>query len=170
MDSLDAITLKAFLAAFMRLDASLPADLQNQLNEIGEAFPSDVPKLDALAKSYSPLNQEYIEARLALQNDGERLRFAAPDPDDSTQIRDEKLINIAVEIFQADDSVSLAKKKAQESIALRQLLFGLLPLKRRRLSEFAGALPATRPYPGRDAIRQEVGEYLAKQILGEGHD
>lgn len=34
--------------------------------------------------------------------------------------------------------------------------------------ELGGALPATHPYPGRDAIRQEVGEQLAKQILGEG--
>lgn len=167
MNSLDAITLKAFFTALIRLDNSLPDDLQNQLNKIAETFPSDIPKLHALAKSYSPLNQEYMEARLALQNDGERFRFTVPDSDSSAQISDEDIINFAVEILKADDSVNLAKKKAQESSAFGQLLFRLPANQRRRLSELAGALPATKPYPGRDAIRQEVGEHLAKQILGE---
>jgi bifunctional DNA-binding transcriptional regulator/antitoxin component of YhaV-PrlF toxin-antitoxin module len=36
-------------------------------------------------------------------------------------------------------------------------------VKRRRLSEFYGALPATRPFPGKQAIRDEVG-----RKLGEG--
>lgn len=40
-------------------------------------------------------------------------------------------------------------------------------LKQRRLSEFYGVLPATRPYPGKDAIRQEVAEHLAHQTLSE---
>lgn len=40
--------------------------------------------------------------------------------------------------------------------------------KRRSLSELAGALPATRPYPGKEAVRQEVGKALAKKILSEG--
>ncbi|MBO1348799.1 MAG: AbrB/MazE/SpoVT family DNA-binding domain-containing protein [Hormoscilla sp. GUM202] len=47
-------------------------------------------------------------------------------------------------------------------------LIRLRVLKPRRLREFAGALPATRPYPGKDAVRQEVGEALAKKILSEG--
>ena len=40
-------------------------------------------------------------------------------------------------------------------------------LKQRRLSEFYGALPATRPYPGKDAIRQQVAAHLAHQALSE---
>lgn len=40
-------------------------------------------------------------------------------------------------------------------------------LKRRRLTEFHGALPATRSYPGVDAIRQEVGEDLGRRTLGQ---
>ena len=168
MNSLDAITLKAFLAALNRLDKSLPADIQNQLNAIAETFPSDVSKLHALARGYSPLDKDYMDARILLQgSDGERLRFSIPESDNSAQISEEELINFAVEILKADDSVNLVKKKAQESNVLRQLLFPLLQGKRRRLSEFAGALPATKPYPGKDAIRQEVGEYLAKKILGE---
>ncbi len=167
MDSLDAITLQAFLTALMRLDNSLPAEVQNQLNKIAEIFPSAVSQLHALARSYSPLEQEYMDARLALQDDGERLRFAVSEPDNSTQSSDEEIIAFAIEVLKADDSVNLAKAKAQESSRIKQLLFGIGHQPVRRLSEFAGALPATRPYPGRDAIRQEVGEHLAKQILGE---
>jgi AbrB family looped-hinge helix DNA binding protein len=40
-------------------------------------------------------------------------------------------------------------------------------LKQRRLSEFYGILPATRPYPSKDVIRQQVAEHLADQILNE---
>jgi hypothetical protein len=167
MDSLDIITLLAFLAALAQLDDSLPADLQHQLNEIGKTFPSNVSKLDAIAESYSPLEEKYKDARL-LQQHGERFRRAVTEPDDSAQLSDEKLMNFAVEVLNADDSVNLVKQQTQESNALGQLLFGLPAIKRRRLSEFYGALPATRPYPGEEAIRQEVGEHLAHKILNEG--
>lgn len=40
--------------------------------------------------------------------------------------------------------------------------------KRRSPSELAGALPATRPYPGKEAVRKIVGEHLAKKVLNEG--
>lgn len=36
---------------------------------------------------------------------------------------------------------------------------------KKRLSEFYGALPATTPYPGKEAIRQIVADVLAQQIL-----
>lgn len=125
MDSLDAITLKAFLAALLRLDDFLPADLQNQLNEVGKSFPTEVSNLHAVAKSYAPLAQEYMDARLALQKDGERFRLTVPESEYSTQINEEKLINFAVEVLKADDSVNLVKKKAQESSVLGQILFQL---------------------------------------------
>ncbi|UBF29176.1 hypothetical protein K9N68_15865 [Kovacikia minuta CCNUW1] len=32
----------------------------------------------------------------------------------------------------------------------------------KRLSEFYGALPATQPYPGKEAIRQHVAQKLAE--------
>ncbi len=38
-------------------------------------------------------------------------------------------------------------------------------LKPRRLSEFYGALPATVPYPGKEAIRQNVAENIAQKNL-----
>jgi AbrB family looped-hinge helix DNA binding protein len=40
----------------------------------------------------------------------------------------------------------------------------LRPVKRRRLSEFRGILPATRPYPGKAAIRGVVAESLAQKL------
>ena len=165
MDSLDTITLLAFLAALTRLGNSLPTDLQNQLKEIGKTFPSHVSKLHTLAKSYSPLEQGYKDARLALQQDGERFRFAVPELE-SSQLSDEKIMNFAIEVLNAKDSVKLVKKQAESSI-FGNLLFGLRRQTVRRLSELGGAMPATRPFPGRDAIRQEVGEHMAKRLLGE---
>jgi antitoxin PrlF len=37
-------------------------------------------------------------------------------------------------------------------------------LKRRRLSDLYGALPATRPYPGKEAVRTEVGQGLGERL------
>ncbi len=126
MDYLDTITLLAFLAALMRLENSLPADLQNQLNEIGKTFPSDVSDLHALAKGYSPLEQEYMSARLALQNnDSDRFRSSVLEADCSAEISDEKLINFAFEVLNADDSVKLVQKTYAESSILGKILFQL---------------------------------------------
>lgn len=125
METLDTITLKAFVAGLMRLDDSLPKDVQNQLNEIAQEFLSDISKLHTLAKDYSPLAQEYMDARLALQKEGERFRSDQADPDYSTEISNDKILNFAVEAFNADDSVDFVKKKAQESSVLGQILFRL---------------------------------------------
>lgn len=38
-------------------------------------------------------------------------------------------------------------------------------LKHKRLSEFYRALPATVPYPGKETIRQNVGENIAQKNL-----
>jgi AbrB family looped-hinge helix DNA binding protein len=38
------------------------------------------------------------------------------------------------------------------------------PIRRRRLSEFAGALPATRPFPGTSTVRDEVGRRLGEAM------
>lgn len=39
------------------------------------------------------------------------------------------------------------------------------PLKHRRLTELYASLPAGRPYPGKEKIRQEVAASLAQQLL-----
>lgn len=125
MEILETITLKAFIAALMRLDDSLPDDLQNQLNEIAKEFPTDISRLHTLAKDYSPLTDEYMDARLALQEDGERFRLAVPESECSAQTAEEKIINFAIEVLNADDSVKLVQKAATESSLLGQLLFAL---------------------------------------------
>ncbi len=40
-------------------------------------------------------------------------------------------------------------------------------IRRRRLTELAGALPATRSYPGTAAVRAEVGRARGKELLDE---
>jgi hypothetical protein len=160
MNSLDAITIKAFLNALTRLEVSLPVDLQKQVNEIGQNFPESVPKLHRLARSFLALEQVYMEARLTLQEDGDRLKFAVPESEEFVQISDEQILHFTVEILLADDSVTVAKK-ALTKVGNKQ---GQTV---RRLSEFYGVLPATKPYPGKEAIREEVGEQLTRQTFGE---
>lgn len=41
-------------------------------------------------------------------------------------------------------------------------------IKRGRLSELFGALPATRPYPGKEAIRAELGQELGQDQSQKG--
>ncbi len=40
----------------------------------------------------------------------------------------------------------------------------ITPLHRRPLTSFRGALPATRPYPGMEAIREELHRELGERI------
>ena len=40
-------------------------------------------------------------------------------------------------------------------------------LKRKNLSDLYGALPARRPYPGKQAVREAVGRQLWKALRGE---
>jgi len=53
-----------------------------------------------------------------------------------------------------------------DEIAFRldQSGFRIFPVKKRRLTEFRGVFPATRPFPGKDAIRREVGRMLAEEL------
>jgi antitoxin PrlF len=37
-------------------------------------------------------------------------------------------------------------------------------LKRRRLSDLYGVVPATRPYPGKEEVRTEIGQGLGEQL------
>jgi hypothetical protein len=123
MDTLDAVTLKAFLAALMRLEDSLSTDLQNQLNEIGKTFPRDIAKLHTLVKDYSPLKQEYMDARVAMQVS--ETRIGSQQDECPVENGDEKLINFAVEVLKATDSVNLVHKAYTESTELGAILFKL---------------------------------------------
>ena len=127
MNLLDKITLKSFLAALVCQGDSLPADLQQQVNAIAKTLSAKLSQLDVLTESYPPLEEEYLEARGILQDDGERLRSSVVAENPSVEISDEQLLNIASEILSAEDSVSFAKKAYIESTEFRQLLDKLLP-------------------------------------------
>lgn len=126
MKATEALQLNAFLAALTQLDGKLPVEIQNQLNDIGKEFPASVSKLGTLAKSYSPLDKIYKEARRVLRShEGERLRFTTPDPEETTQSNEEEIIGLAVNIFNSSNSVASAKKAAAESGVFKQLLVQL---------------------------------------------
>ncbi len=126
MNSLDAITLKAFLVALTQLEGSLSVEFQGELNAIGKEFPSGVSSLHVLAKRLAPLEQTYKKARRILQADaGERLRFAGSDFEDAAQSYEHEVQGLAIKVLNASDTVALAKEIAVESVVLKQLLVQL---------------------------------------------
>jgi hypothetical protein len=120
MDSLNKITLKSFLAALLRQDSSLPELLQKRANECSTSFLAKIETLDALAAP--PLEEEYMEARAILQDDGERFRSSTIETEASVEVNDDKLLNLASEVLKAEDSVTFIKKAYATSPEL-QLLF-----------------------------------------------
>jgi antitoxin PrlF len=44
----------------------------------------------------------------------------------------------------------------------------LKPLRKKSLADFYGVLPATRPYPGSEAIRREVRHKIGKSLHRKG--
>jgi AbrB family looped-hinge helix DNA binding protein len=63
-------------------------------------------------------------------------------------------IRSALAIEQGDDLVF--ELTTHHSVELRVV-------KRRKLSDLFGALPATRPFPGKEAVREEVGKALGRR-------
>lgn len=122
MDSLDKITLKSFLAALLRLGSSLPETFQKQLNDVSNDFLTDIDTLNTLTENYEPLEEEYMEARGILQNDGERFRSSTVETAPLAETNDDKLLNLASEVLKAKDSVDFIKRAYASSPEL-QLLF-----------------------------------------------
>ena len=58
------------------------------------------------------------------------------------------------------------KLEAGDEIAFQMEATGLriLPLKKRRLTEFRGMFPATKPYIGVEATRQEISRQLGEEL------
>lgn len=46
----------------------------------------------------------------------------------------------------------------------------LKPVKKKSLLDFYGILPATRPYPGFEALREEVHHKIAQRFSEKGHE
>jgi AbrB family looped-hinge helix DNA binding protein len=53
-----------------------------------------------------------------------------------------------------------------DEIAFRmeQSSLRILPLRKRRLTDFRGVFPVARPHPGKDATRREIGRMLAEEL------
>lgn len=64
----------------------------------------------------------------------------------------------ALKIDQGDDLVFQVTSERSAELRVQ---------KRQRLSDLYGALPASRPYPGKEAIREEVGRNLGKALRGK---
>ena len=64
----------------------------------------------------------------------------------------------ALKIDQGDDLVFQVTSERSAELRVQ---------KRQRLSDFYGALPAARLYPGKEAIREEVGRELGKALRGK---
>ena len=64
----------------------------------------------------------------------------------------------ALKIDQGDDLVFHVTSERSAELRVQ---------KRQRLSDLYGALPAARQYPGKEAIREEVGRELGKALRGK---
>lgn len=65
----------------------------------------------------------------------------------------------ALSIDQGDDLIF--EVTSERSVQLRVV-------KRRRLSDLYGALPATRPFPGKEKVRESVGRELGETLRRKG--
>ncbi len=65
----------------------------------------------------------------------------------------------ALDIEQGDDL--LFEISADKTAQLRVV-------KRQKLSDFYGSLPAQRPFPGKEIVREEVGRNLGSKAKGSG--
>jgi AbrB family looped-hinge helix DNA binding protein len=65
----------------------------------------------------------------------------------------------ALQIVQGDDL--LFEVATDQTARLRVV-------KRQQLSDLYGALRSTRPFPGKEAVREEVGRWLGERAKGSG--
>ena len=121
MDSLEAITLKAFITALTQLKSPWNSDLQLRLNNLGANLVqnfSKIQELDLLAEEYPDINELYQTARGYLQTSvAERNKSDAmilPDEEETNELHnfvdglekidDNELRKIAPELFQSLDA------------------------------------------------------------------
>lgn len=113
-----AIALTAFLEALRQMQSPLPADIQTELNEIGNKLATDlnaIASLDPLAERYPPLDELYQnEKTKLLDTAGERNKGLPPHPLPTESHKE--LINGAKDSFSAADSVAAAKPNLLQKI------------------------------------------------------
>jgi hypothetical protein len=109
----DIISVTAFQNALAKLNQSLPADIQKQLNAIAQdlkADPTNIGNLDIIAESYPPLDEVYQKELTTLKKEaGQRNKGLPPLP--LPKESNQELTNSVIDTFSADDSVTAAKAK-----------------------------------------------------------
>lgn len=82
--------------------------------------------------------------------------------------------NVATVTSKGQVTIPKAIRQALDLQARDELLFMvegdravLIPVRHRPLSELYGSLPATRPFPGHDAVRREVRTDLGERMAGD---
>lgn len=122
MNPLDAITLTAFLFALTQLDSPLPEDVKTQLQNFAKDSSPDFGKFHAIAKIYPELNQHYQNIREILQSDvGERSKGPLPNVNHLKESELTEIANIAREVAQSPEPISLARQKTLKLNFFQQL-------------------------------------------------
>ncbi len=133
LNSLQTVTLRAFLTALVELDSPLPTALQHEINKVGEML-ANAQNDDALNRliklaEKDCLRESYQNARINIQTKyqtQELNKFDKPSQQNQPTIPSEhigniaiaippdRLIKIAIAIFKASDSSAEAKKHKSE--------------------------------------------------------
>jgi hypothetical protein len=122
LNSLDTVTLDAFVEALRQLD-SLPKELQQQINQIGRAFDENptaaVNQLHELAE-HDCLKSVYQQARVEIQKQyqpQEKSRYFSAEKQNQKGVKpadETSNFAIKVKVMKADDSVAAAKNLQPE--------------------------------------------------------
>ena len=122
----DIISVTAFQNALAKLNESLPAHIQEQLNAIAQnlkADPTNIGNLDIIAESYPPLDEVYQKELTTLKKEaGQRNKGLPPLP--LPKESNQELTNSTIDTFSDDDSVTAAKAKTNLLKRLWQFLPG----------------------------------------------
>lgn len=108
MNSSEKKILNAFIAALHQLDEPLPPNVQTHLNEVGkqlETNPKAIAYLEAIAPQYPALDRAYSQAKMSWQAEANDLRQDTTDSSSELDETSRELMNRAIAIFQADNSV-----------------------------------------------------------------
>lgn len=108
--STEAITLKAFVAAYAQLKGNpLPGaeqtELQSKLKDICQDLPGNIGKLHSIAKEYPVLNELYLGNRELLQSDAnQRTKGPFPEIDYEGESQTDEIPNLAIAIEKMDNN------------------------------------------------------------------
>jgi len=109
MKPTEAITLKAFVAAYAQLKGNpLPGaeqtELQSKLKDICQDLPGNIGKLHTLAKEYPALNERYKDNRKLLQSGAnQRTKGPFPQTDYEAESQNQEIPNLVLIIEEREE-------------------------------------------------------------------